>query len=264
MTTWLYQKQQITPNLTLAYHQRGLGHPLILLHGFTGTAQRHFPHLLPRLATTYHVIAPDLRGYGHSQPPTRTFPPNFYHRDADDIAALITALNLPPAIILGFSDGAESALLLAARHPHLVTAVIAWGVSGVISTPMVDSVAEWLPADNWPLNHPEWLSWRQQIITDHGPHQFPALIDGWVAAARAIHAAGGNICLHEAPQIQCPTLLLNGSLEHGNTPADLHALAQAIPRSQLHFIPNAPHAIHHAQPDLFYQTVTSFLQNIHN
>jgi len=62
------------------------------------------------LATMYRVIAPDLRGYSKSHPKPRTYPKDFYRRDADDMAALIDALKLDQPHVLGFSDGGEVAL----------------------------------------------------------------------------------------------------------------------------------------------------------
>ncbi len=99
----------------LAYHDLGSGPPLLLIHGFTGTARSHMGVLIDNLKHGYRVIAPDLRGYGASRPPNRTFPPDFYQRDAADMAELLDILQPGPVVVLGFSDGAESALVLAAR-----------------------------------------------------------------------------------------------------------------------------------------------------
>ena len=70
----------------LYYEDRGQGQPLLLIAGALGTSQSDFA---PQLATLpeagVRVIAPDLRGYGKSRPPTREFPLDFYEQDAQDV-----------------------------------------------------------------------------------------------------------------------------------------------------------------------------------
>jgi valacyclovir hydrolase len=246
-------------NTTLAYHDQGTGAPILLVHGFTGTARSHLGWLIDNLGTDHRVIAPDLRGYGASRPPQRDFPVDFYQRDAHDLAELLDRLGPGPAIVLGFSDGAESALLLAAERPDLVRAVLAWGVAGVIAPAMVASVRPWLPVSAWGADRDEW---RRQIIADHGEEQLVPLIEGWVAAAEAIAAAGGNICLAQAAAIRCPTLLINGAGEVGNPPDAVRRLAARIPDCRLEFVAGSGHAVHEDQPELFRQRVRTFLAGL--
>ncbi|MCB8988917.1 MAG: alpha/beta fold hydrolase, partial [Ardenticatenaceae bacterium] len=140
MTTSHQAHITLPDGAALAYLDTGEGRPLLLMHGFTGTARAHLGSLIDTWQTTHRLIAPDLRGYGASQPPTRSFPPDFYQRDADDMAVLLRYVGCGPALVLGFSDGAESAILLAAAYPELVRGVVAWGVSGVISPEMLTAV----------------------------------------------------------------------------------------------------------------------------
>ena len=56
------------------YEEHGSGDPLLLLHGFTDSA-RELSGLIGALAPYYRVIAPDLRGYGRSEPRPRNVPP---------------------------------------------------------------------------------------------------------------------------------------------------------------------------------------------
>ncbi len=240
----------------LAYHDLGSGPPLLLIHGFTGTARAHMGLLIDDLSRDHRVIAPDLRGYGASRPPNRTFPPDFYQRDAADMAELLDIIKPGPVVVLGFSDGAESALVLAARRPDLVRGVVAWGVSGVISQAMVDAVQDWLPVSAWDERR---AAWRQEIIELHGREQLEPMIEGWVRAAEAIAAAGGDICLREAPQIRCPALLINGDGERNNLPDDVRRLAAAIPNCRLEFVANSGHSIQDDQPAVLIQLIRQFL-----
>ncbi|MCU0493424.1 MAG: alpha/beta hydrolase [Chloroflexaceae bacterium] len=244
------------PDARLAYLDEGNGPPLLLIHGFTGTGHNHFAPLFAQLKAEYRLLAPDLRGYGASQPPQRSFPPDFYGRDAADMAALLDALAPGPVTVLGFSDGAESALLLAAMRPDLVRGVVAWGVSGIIAPAMVESVQAWLPVSAWGPDRDEW---RNEIIELHGEHQLVPMIEGWVAAAEAIAASGGNICLAEAAHIRCPVLLINGEGEVGNPLDDVQRLATRIPNARLEIVPGAGHGIQWEQPERLAALVRAFL-----
>ena len=245
---------------TLAYLDIGAGRPLLLMHGFTGTARAHLGDLIDPLQGHYRVIAPDLRGYGASQPPARDFPPDFYQRDADDMAALLRHVACGPVVALGFSDGAEIAILLAALYPELVRGVIAWGVSGVISPEMVTAVQPRVPVPA----KPDWGQWQHEIAALHGEAQVEPMIRGWNEAAAAILARGGNICLEEAAQVRCPTLLLNGDGEVGNTRRDVNRLLNRLPNGRLEIIAHSGHPIHRDQPEVFRQRVAAFLAEIDN
>lgn len=235
------------------------GRPLLFIHGFTGTALGDLGDLIAEFAAGYHVIAPDLRGFGASRPPNRDFPPDFYERDAADLSALLDQLALGPVTVLGFSDGAEASLLLAAARPDLVRGVIAWGVSGVISPEELASVERWLPVSDWGAERERW---RQQIIERHGAEQLESMIEGWVGAARAISARGGNICYEQAARIECPVLLLNGDGEVGNTPRDARRLAKRIPDGRLTFVADSGHAIHRDQPAALLGHIYDFLAKV--
>jgi valacyclovir hydrolase len=249
-------RQDIGQGIHLSYLDRGRGQPLLLIHGFTGTAESNLGGVIAELQTDYRLIAPDLRGYGASRPPNRDFPPDFYQRDADDLAALLDALDCGPVFVLGYSDGAEAALLLAATRPDLVHGVVAWGVSGVISPEELAKVQTWLPVSAWGEDDEEW---RQEIIRNQGEEQLEPLITGWVSAAQAIYRRGGNISYEESARITCPTLLLNGDQEVGNTVRDVTALAERIPDCRLVFIADSGHPIQRDQPASLYRHIRAFI-----
>ena len=249
----------LSDGATIAYHDQGSGSPLLLMHGFTGTARSHLGRLLDELQQHHRVIAPDLRGYGQSRPPLRDFPPHFYQRDADDMAALLDHLQPGPVVALGFSDGSESALLLAANRPDLVRGVVAWGVAGVISAEMVAAAQAWLPVTAWGKGR---ATWRAEIVATQGEDQLAPQIEGWAAAARAIYAAGGNICFEQAPAISCPVLLVNGDGEVNNLRVDFDRLAASIQHCQAVIVANSGHSIQDDQPEALLAQIRAFLKEI--
>ena len=100
----------------------GRGPAVLALHGFTGTARTWAP-LAAALRDQRRVIAPDLLGHGRSAAPAD---PARYalERQADDLAALLAALDAVPADVVGYSMGARLALVLALRHPSVVRGLI--------------------------------------------------------------------------------------------------------------------------------------------
>jgi valacyclovir hydrolase len=244
---------------TIAYHDVGSGQPLLLMHGFTGTARSHLGGLIDDLARDYRVIAPDLRGYGASRPPTRDFPPDFYRRDAADMAALLALIAPEPAVALGFSDGAESALALAADYPATLRGVVAWGVAGVISPQMAAAARRWLPVEAW---GPGRAAWRAEIIETQGPEMLAPLVEGWAAAAAAIVATGGDIVYERADRIRCPALLINGDGEENNLPEDVCRLARRIPSCRLEFVAQSGHSIQDDQPARLSALIREFLAGL--
>src|SRR5690242_21684451 len=78
----------------------------------------------PRFWEHFRVIAPDTRGSGKSVHPGGPITAALL---ADDVAALIQALNLDRPLICGFSDGGETATLVGIRHPGSVRAIVNHG-----------------------------------------------------------------------------------------------------------------------------------------
>jgi pimeloyl-ACP methyl ester carboxylesterase len=112
--------------------EAGSGAPLVLLHGWP----QHWwcwRRLIPRLAQTRRVLAPDLRGFGWSDAP-----PGDYLKAtlAQDVLALLDAEGLDRVALLGHDWGGYVAFLLALEHPERVESLVAldivppWSASG--------------------------------------------------------------------------------------------------------------------------------------
>jgi pimeloyl-ACP methyl ester carboxylesterase len=96
---------------------------LLLLHGFP-TSGHMFRDLIPMLADRYHVIAPDLPGFGNTKAPGRgKFDYSFDHL-ADVIADFVDAIGLKRYAIYIFDYGAPTGLRLAMKHPERISAIV--------------------------------------------------------------------------------------------------------------------------------------------
>ena len=102
-------------------HGRSGGVPLVLLHGGGSTIDVTFTRVLPVFARSRRVIA--LEEQGHGRTTDRDAPVRF-ETSADDVAALLRHLEVPQADLLGFSNGASTALQVAIRHPQLVRKLV--------------------------------------------------------------------------------------------------------------------------------------------
>src|SRR5215831_20910871 len=107
--------------LRIYYEEHGSGRPLVLLHGGGSTVQTSFGAIIPQLARTHHLIAPEQQGHGHTADIDR---PLSFEQMADDTAALLEQLRVANADVLGFSNGGMVALQLAIRHPARVRRLI--------------------------------------------------------------------------------------------------------------------------------------------
>jgi pimeloyl-ACP methyl ester carboxylesterase len=92
----------------------GTGPLIVLLHGIAGSSET-WSNIIPRLARTHTVIAPDLLGHGESAKPPGDYSLGAY---ANLIRDLLEALDMPPATIVGHSLGGGVALQFAYQFPE--------------------------------------------------------------------------------------------------------------------------------------------------
>jgi 3-oxoadipate enol-lactonase len=97
------------------------GPAVLLLHGWTASADLNFFPVYARLAEAYRVIAMDLRGHGRGM---RSAEPFSLEDCADDADALLDQLGAGPVSVVGYSMGGPVGLLLARRHPGRVRALV--------------------------------------------------------------------------------------------------------------------------------------------
>lgn len=107
--------------------EAGQGDPLLLVHGLGG-AGASWSANTPTLSQRFHVLAPDLPGFGRSSKPERRYTPAFF---VDTLVALLDQHGLESTHAVGVSMGGQVALELALRHPERVDRVIAVAPAGI-------------------------------------------------------------------------------------------------------------------------------------
>lgn len=100
---------------------------LLLLHGWTATADLNWGRCYAAQAGHYEVIAPDLRGHGGGVRGRFSL-----EECADDAAALLATLGRGPAIVVGYSLGGPVATVMWRRHPKLVAGLVLCSHGGVL------------------------------------------------------------------------------------------------------------------------------------
>jgi len=121
----IHHRHVAIDGLTLFYREAGdpTAPTLLLLHGFPSSSHM-FRALVPMLADAFHVVAPDLPGFGFSDAPPRAGFAYTFGRVADVIDRFTEEIRLDRYALYLFDYGAPIGFRLAARHPERITAVI--------------------------------------------------------------------------------------------------------------------------------------------
>lgn len=107
-------------DIQLNYITAGQGFPLILLHG-NGEDHTYFKHQMGSFSEKFRVIALDTRGHGQSPRGTAPFT---LEQFAEDLKGFLDSREISRCHLLGFSDGANIALLFALKYPEYVEKLV--------------------------------------------------------------------------------------------------------------------------------------------
>jgi valacyclovir hydrolase len=235
------------------FEDHGQGEVVLLLPGWGGSIT-DLDRLRQELGEGFRVVAADLPGCGRSE--ARRYTADFYREDAEAFLGLLDRLGIGAAHLVGFSDGGEVALLMAALAPGRALSVVAWGAAGQVVEP-----AEGFGPLERLLDEPSerLLPLAAYLAEAYGPERARAMAAGWGGALRDIVAAGGDISLSRAAEITCPVLLVVGSDDPYCPAAVVQELAEAIPRGRFMELENVGHDVHLVAPDLLTGVVLDWL-----
>jgi pimeloyl-ACP methyl ester carboxylesterase len=250
------------------------GPPLVLLHGLTGW-WRSWEPLLHHLTGAWHVFAVDLRGHGLSGRPAEGYRLSDYARD---LAAFLEGRVVQPAVLLGHSLGAITALTAAPLAPELVRALVlvdpplAMRSLRVADLPFAGAFFAWAHAvAQAGLTFAQVVEQLQMLAPESSAAEHEAMAASLCRVAPGPLAAAlqdttqGDLDVERAlQQIACPSLLLWGDWERGSViRAEDAAWFQALqPRAQLAQIPQGTHVFLWEQPDLTFPHIHQFLRSL--
>ena len=222
------------------YETYGAGAPLLLIHGNGGSIS-NFMYQVPYFAKSYKVIVADSRAQGKS---IDTGDSLSYEMMADDFNALLDALHLDSCYVIGWSDGAVNALLLAVRHPVKVKKLAITGAKLSSDTSAVDVIA-----NEWALKYNESLEKIKQTPEVKNRSKVARLLSYQPHLSTAVLSS-----------IHCPTLVIAG--DHDVIlPKHTLLIAASIPRSDLWILPGAGNSTPVYFKDQFNEVVGNFFRN---
>ena len=230
------------------------GPALLCMPGAMGTARTDFEPQLRELADGFRVVSFDPRGYGESRPPRRDFPPDFYQRDADDGAAVMAALGHERYSVMGWSDGAIAAVLLAASRPKVMEKLIVFGGNAYMNKDDVEAFEATRDISTWSKRM------RETHLPVYGDDLQPMWTDAVDAWIRIVTERGGDVCMEQAKALACPTLVLHGAKDVICLSEHPHWFEQHIPNARLHVLPEGKHNLHLRFADEVNGLVRDFLR----
>ena len=239
------------------YEDCGDGAPVLLLPGFAGSIEEMTPLREALREAGYRVIAADLPGSGRSGPQPRAYTATYFADDARTFAALLAHLATGPAHLVGFSDGGEVSLLMAAKMPGSARSITTWGSAGQLNDPEGRLRHATYNLIDDPI--PPLQGFRAYLIATYGEANARAMTQSVVGAFNDIIAAGGDVSLSQAHNIACPALLITGEHDPFAPPPLLAQLAARIPAAETREVQAAGHDLHHTHAPWLTETILSFL-----
>lgn len=219
-------------DITLNYREKGEGEVLVLLHG-NGESSDDFSSQLEYFSRFYRVIAPDTRGHGMSERGTAPFT---LEQFASDLYDFLVSLKIDKAHILGFSDGANIAIIFALRHPGMVDKLI-------LNSPNIY-------VSGCKKSLLEWVRREYEDAEKRGDEKTKAMM--------ALMMSDYGVDMKKLKSITRPTLVIAGT-DDMILRSHTRDIASHIPSSKLVFI-EGDHFIAYKKSDEFNSTVFDFLQ----
>lgn len=241
----------------------GTGKPLVLLHGGLGDARQHWQATFDALADQFHILAPDLPGFGVSDP----LPMPGYQSYVGWISCLLELLNIGgPVALMGHSFGAALGRLYTADNTSYVSRLVLIDgghitdfngcVRGLFRTPglnvLMFALARRIGCSSRGL---------KRAVYDEA-RLTPEFVANARAASRGFVAAMKQIGLSTTPTLRtptCPTLVVWGEFDRLSPPAAGLSIAAQIPGAKFVLIKQAAHLPQIEQPAEFHATVRPFL-----
>jgi 3-oxoadipate enol-lactonase len=252
----------------LAYDDAGSGHPLLLVHA--GIVNRHmWDPVWQRLAASYRVIRPDLRGFGETPASMEPF------TNWSDLAELLRSLNVAAAHVIGVSMGGAASLELALAEPGLVDrlVLIAPGLPGWDWAPELK--ADWeVEEAAWQRGDRDEVAWanvrtwvdgpvrgakapqelRQAVYDMYRPTLELQAVEGAFDSESLEPSSAGRLA-----EVSAPTLIVVGEFDQPDMVTIGAHLAKEISGARLAVMEGVAHLPPMEAPEAFLALVSEFL-----
>jgi pimeloyl-ACP methyl ester carboxylesterase len=230
------------------YATYGSGLPVVLLHGGLGHSG-NWGHQIPAvIGRGYRAVVVDSRGHGRS---TRDGRPFSYELMASDVLAVMDALHLEKAALLGWSDGACTAMVLATKDPARTAGVFFFacnmdpsGVKPFEATPALDRCFSRHTKDYAALSNT--------------PDQFKDFVE----AVSLMQRTQPNYSPQDLAKISVPVLIVQSEGDEFIRREHAEYLAARIPGAQFLLLKEVSHFAPLQRPELFNTAMLQFVEKV--
>jgi pimeloyl-ACP methyl ester carboxylesterase len=226
----------------------GAGPPVVLLHGGLGNSGNFAFQVPALLEAGYRAITIDSRGHGRSSRDARPFS---YELLAADTRAVMAALDIEKAAFIGWSDGADSALVLARETPDRAAGVFFFAcnvdASGGLPfrlTPEIERIYQ---------HHV-----RDYAALSPAPAGFDALRDD----LGAMQGSQPDYGPRELAEILVPVWAVIGEHDEFIRREHIEHIARSVPDGRFVLLPGVSHFAPLQRPELFNRAMLDFLKEI--
>jgi pimeloyl-ACP methyl ester carboxylesterase len=237
----------------------GHGSPVLFLHGGLMFFDNAYAHQIHFFAATHQVIGIDQRGHGHSPDGPWQLT---YQMMADDTAAILQKLKIGRVDVVGHSDGANIALLLARDHPELVRRIVVSGANLRGWSLEVLQANQRLPATQIEDKVRRLASSLPAFFVEDYAGVSPDGRDHWMTMVTKCYWLWGQpivIDPAELKRIEAPALVIAG--DHDFTSIeDTTEIFRSLPHGELFLLPGTGHGTFQTRPDLINLAVKEFLE----
>lgn len=252
--------------MKIAYTDDGEGDVIVMLHGIP-TWSYLYNRVVPYLSPNVRVICPDLIGYGNSD--QRDCFDRSIRAQAKMVAALLDALGIEKATVLGHDIGGGAALVFAIDYPERLEKLVLTNIVAYHTWPNAGMIE---------LGDPFWVERepadvvkfaRERNFAGYDQPEIDVIFQpymsktGMISLIRNASGLSTNhtmelVDLHST--IKARTLLLWGAKDEWQEPWIADRLTQEIPETKLVKVPSAGHWIQFDEPEIFAREIAAFMQ----
>jgi pimeloyl-ACP methyl ester carboxylesterase len=227
------------------YATYGVGMPVILLHGGLGHSGNWGYQLPALLKSGYRAVLIDSRGHGRS---TRNARPFSYDLMASDVLAVMDTLHLEKAAVVGWSDGACTALILAAKAPSRIASVFFFACN---MDPSGVKPFEASPT----LNRCFARHTKDYAQLSATPEDFKDFVE----AVGLMQRTQPNYSTHDLAKISVPLVIVQSEHEEFIKREHAEYLAQSIPKAEFILLHDVSHFAPLQRPEQFNSAMLAFI-----
>lgn len=220
------------------FYPRSNAQNLVLIHG-NASNRHYFDAQLAVYQRDFQVIAFDSRAHGQSNNTAKNLT---FEQITDDVAALLSAESIPKTAIMGFSDGANVALVFAKKYPNLISSLVL--NAGNLRT---SGLLLWVRIVD------EIMYWLTKILSVIAP-KFRRYVQIQKLLMQDIPLAWTDL-----RAIQVPTLVISGNHDVVRL-SHTRRIAAELPNSELKIISGGHHSYGKTYPILFAKKVVEFIK----